>query len=42
MGKDANGTLLPAGPMLVYEQLPDSNPIKKVAKAIKNELMKNK
>ena len=33
MGKDANGTLLPAGPMLVYEQLPDSNPIKKVAKA---------
>ena len=32
MGKDANGTLLPAGPMLVYEQLPDSNPIKKVAK----------
>ncbi len=33
MGKDANGTLLPAGPMLVYEQLPESNPIKKVAKA---------
>lgn len=32
MGKDANGALLPAGPMLVYEQLPDSNPIKKVAK----------
>jgi branched-chain amino acid transport system substrate-binding protein len=30
-GKDANGTFLPAGPMLVYEQLPDSNPIKKVA-----------
>jgi len=30
-GKDANGTLLPIGPMLVYEQLPDSNPIKKVA-----------
>jgi branched-chain amino acid transport system substrate-binding protein len=31
VGKDGNGTLLPAGPMLVYEQLPDSNPIKKVA-----------
>lgn len=30
-GKDGNGTLLPSGPMLVYEQLPDSNPIKKVA-----------
>ena len=32
MGKDANGALLPAGPMLVYEQLPDSNPVKKVAR----------
>lgn len=32
MGKDADGAFLPAGPMLVYEQLPDSNPIKKVAK----------
>lgn len=32
MGKDANGALLPAGPMLVYELLPDSNPVKKVAK----------
>jgi len=31
VGKDGEGTLLPAGPMLVYEQLPDSNPIKKVA-----------
>ena len=31
VGKDGHGTLLPAGPMLVYEQLPDSNPIKKVA-----------
>jgi len=31
VGKDGNGTLLPIGPMLVYEQLPDSNPIKKVA-----------
>ncbi|MBS0314996.1 MAG: ABC transporter substrate-binding protein [Proteobacteria bacterium] len=32
MGKDAEGTLLPAGPMLVWEQLPDSNPVKKVAR----------
>lgn len=31
MGKDGNGTLLPIGPMLVFEQLPDTNPIKKVA-----------
>ncbi len=31
VGKDGNGTLLPAGPMLVWEQLPDTNPIKKVA-----------
>jgi len=31
VGKDGNGTLLPSGPMLVWEQLPDSNPIKKVA-----------
>ena len=31
VGKEGNGTLLPSGPMLVYEQLPDSNPIKKVA-----------
>ena len=31
VGKDGNGTLLPIGPMLVYEQLPDSNPVKKVA-----------
>jgi len=28
VGKDGNGTLLPIGPMLVYEQLPDS-PVKK-------------
>jgi branched-chain amino acid transport system substrate-binding protein len=28
---DCNGTLLPIGPMLVYEQLPESNPVKKVA-----------
>jgi branched-chain amino acid transport system substrate-binding protein len=31
VGKDGNGTLLPIGPMLVFEQLPDSNPIKKVS-----------
>ena len=31
VGKDGEGTLLPSGPMLVFEQLPDSNPIKKVA-----------
>jgi len=31
VGKDGNGTLLPIGPMLVYEQLPDTNPIKKAA-----------
>ena len=31
VGKDGNGTILPIGPMLVFEQLPDSNPVKKVA-----------
>src|SRR5437762_49926 len=31
VGKDGDGTLLPIGPMLVFEQLPDSNPIKRVA-----------
>lgn len=31
VGKDGNGTSLPIGPMLVYEQLPDSNPVKRVA-----------
>jgi branched-chain amino acid transport system substrate-binding protein len=31
VGADGNGTILPAGPMLVYEQLPDSNPLKKSA-----------
>ena len=30
-GKDVEGTILPAGPMLVAAQLPDSNPIKAVA-----------
>ena len=31
VGKDGNGTILPIGPMLVYEQLPDTSPVKKVA-----------
>ncbi len=31
VGADGNGAMLPAGPMLVYEQLPDSNPVKKSA-----------
>jgi len=31
VGTDGNGTILPIGPMLVYEQLPDSNPLKKSA-----------
>jgi branched-chain amino acid transport system substrate-binding protein len=30
-GKDCEGTFLPAGPVLVAGQLPDGNPIKKVA-----------
>jgi len=30
-GKDCEGTVLPAGPVLVAGQLPDSNPIKKTA-----------
>jgi branched-chain amino acid transport system substrate-binding protein len=30
-GKDCEGTFLPAGPVLVASQLPDSNPIKRVA-----------
>jgi branched-chain amino acid transport system substrate-binding protein len=32
-GKDCEGTFLPAGPLLVAEQLPDSNPVKKSAMA---------
>lgn len=32
-GKDVEGTLLPSGPMLVAEQLPDSHPVKKSALA---------
>lgn len=35
-GKDCEGTFLPAGPLLVAEQLPDSNPIKKSALKYKN------
>ncbi len=31
VGKDGDGAVLPAGPMLVYEQLADSNPVKKSA-----------
>jgi branched-chain amino acid transport system substrate-binding protein len=31
VGSDGNGTYLPSGPMLVWEQLPDSNASKKVA-----------
>ena len=30
-GKDCEGTLLPAGPVLVADQLPDGNPVKKSA-----------
>ena len=32
-GKDVEGTILPAGPVLVADQLPDSNPVKKSALA---------
>jgi branched-chain amino acid transport system substrate-binding protein len=32
-GKDVEGTILPAGPVLVAAQLPDSNPVKKSALA---------
>jgi branched-chain amino acid transport system substrate-binding protein len=34
-GKDCEGTYLPVGPILVADQLPDSNPIKKPAMAYK-------
>jgi branched-chain amino acid transport system substrate-binding protein len=34
-GKDCDGELLPAGPILVADQLPDSNPVKKSALAYK-------
>ncbi|UHL66301.1 ABC transporter substrate-binding protein [Paralcaligenes sp. KSB-10] len=32
-GKDCDGMILPAGPLLVADQLPDSNPVKKTALA---------
>ena len=35
-GKDCEGTWLPAGPLLVAEQLPDSNPVKKSAMRYKS------
>jgi len=35
-GKDCDGTYLPAGPLLVADQLPDSNPVKKSALAYKH------
>ncbi|MDB5759177.1 MAG: receptor ligand binding region family protein [Burkholderia sp.] len=35
-GKDCEGTWLPSGPILVAEQLPDANPVKKSALAYKN------
>jgi len=35
-GKDCEGTWLPSGPLLVAEQLPDSNPVKKSALTYKN------
>jgi branched-chain amino acid transport system substrate-binding protein len=34
-GKDCDGTYLPAGPLLVADQLPDSNPVKKTSLAYK-------
>ena len=35
-GKDCEGTWLPAGPLLVADQLPDSNPVKKSALVYKS------
>src|ERR1700758_2322733 len=35
-GKDCEGTYLPAGPLLVADQLPDLNPVKKSALAYKH------
>jgi len=35
-GKDCEGTYLPAGPLLVADQLPDSNPVKKASLAYKH------
>ncbi|WP_334176685.1 ABC transporter substrate-binding protein [Pseudoxanthobacter sp.] len=39
-GKDVEGTLLPVGPVLVAEQLPDSHPSKPVAMAFDEEIEK--
>ncbi|MGG1945434.1 ABC transporter substrate-binding protein [Trinickia sp. NRRL B-1857] len=35
-GKDCEGEILPSGPVLVADQLPDSNPVKQSALAYKN------
>ena len=35
-GKDCEGEILPAGPILVVDQLPNSNPVKQSATAYKN------
>lgn len=35
-GKNVEGTIFPVGPMLVAEQLPDSNPVKKAAMEYNN------
>ncbi|MGF6644048.1 ABC transporter substrate-binding protein [Paraburkholderia sp. GAS82] len=35
-GKDCEGELLPAGPILVADQLPDSNPVKQSSEGYKN------
>lgn len=35
-GKDCEGEILPAGPILVADQLPDSNPVKQSSLAYKN------
>lgn len=35
-GKDCEGEILPAGPILIADQLPDSNPVKKSALAYKD------
>src|SRR3546814_19060062 len=36
-GKDCNDMILPAGPLLVADQLPDSNPVKKSALVYKDK-----
>lgn len=36
-GKDCNDMILPAGPLLVADQLPDSNPVKKTALEYKHK-----